>query len=298
MTDFGANEDEMRIFSKLSERQLDAVLAGKATGGEYDDVATFFQELRRDVDRTLPAETESRHLAKIFEASRHDEPTAVSAPLTVAPRGARTLHNPFRRLAARATIAAVALAALAAFGGAAYAGALPAPVQTKVADIARHVGLSLPAKHHDSKPHGGDAGADVGPAAGTQSTRTPSTSTPSTNSQDAGTQGTDTQGAGTKGNETDGTQTDGTQSNENQTSTSNDAQQQYGGSRGTDSQGNRTTRRSHSGPSGDQGVQTTGTVQIAPSPGRTQGTQDGQSSSSGDAGGGSSQQPNGGNGAN
>ena len=50
-------------------------------------------------------------------------------------------------------VAATGFALLAGFGGGAYAGVLPGPIQDRVSDIARNVGLSLPAARNE--PHRG-----------------------------------------------------------------------------------------------------------------------------------------------
>jgi hypothetical protein len=133
-----------RFYAKASDREVDAVLAGRQTGGELDDVASFFRELRENLVELPSATLEATHLAAISEATR----LAPSPPTQQRPR--------FRRLAARTTIAAVGLALVAVFGGAAYAGALPSGVQGKVADFVGNVGLSLPGRDHPKKHNGGN----------------------------------------------------------------------------------------------------------------------------------------------
>jgi hypothetical protein len=192
----------MRFFAKLSERELDGILGGKAPDVELEDVAAFFRELRTGLEEPPPSPVEARQLAGIFEEARRPQPSASELQIP-APRAPRRLRNPFRRLAARATIAAVGLAALAAFGGAAYAGALPTTVQGKVADFARHVGLSLPGRDDPSKqPGGGQSPGDAGQ---------PNVGQPS---QGDGNQGNGNQGNGNQGN---GDQTEGGQGTSNQT---------------------------------------------------------------------------------
>lgn len=248
----------MRFGTKLSERELDGILAGKASGGELDDVATFFREMRIGLDEAPPPSVEARHLAGIFEEARHLQPSATERPIP-APRGTRRLRNQFRRLATRTTIAAVGLAALAAFGGAAYAGALPAPLQGKVADLARNIGLSLPGNHDHSKQRGGRSDGGV--------QHTGNTDQPAQGNPGQGT-GTGTQdngpGNGSHGDETQGnsTQTNGGQDNGDQGAQTN----------------------------GNQGAQTT-TVQGAQSKQGTQGAQNEHSTPSG--GSGADQQGNG-----
>ncbi len=304
MTGFGANEDDMGFFSKISERELDGVLAGKASRGELEDVATFFRELRNEFEEPVPTEIESQHLAAIFNEVHHLQPS-MSEPQAPALRGARTLPNPFRWLAARAPIAAVGLAAFAAFGGAAYAGVLPGPVQAKVADIAHHVGVSLPDKRHHSKPLGGsehriqhtstlDQPAGHGPVNGAQG------STPSSN-QDGGDQGSsqsNDENGGAQGSTHSNDQNDGAQRSE---TTTGSAEPSNAGSQGTDSPGSG-THQDDLTPQGetqgaqtkaDQGQQTTTVRMIVPAQPGTNDTQDGQSQPSADTGSGSDQQGSG-----
>jgi hypothetical protein len=236
-----------RFFAKASDREVDAVLAGRQTGGELDDVATFFRELRENLVEVPSATLEATHLAAISEATRLAPPPATQQR----PRN--------RRFAARTTIAAVGLAIMAAFGGAAYAGALPAGVQGKVADIAGNVGLSLPGRDHPKKHN---------------NVEQPRTSTQPTVS-DPGQSGGDQGG----GNEGDGAQTGSDQNggvNQNGGDSQNgggDTGNQPGGDQGDGSAGDQ-------GSSGGQGNQTTTT-----DPTTTTGTSRGQGAGDGDQGG-------------
>lgn len=142
----------MRSLAKLSERELDGILAGKSNGGELDDVASFIREMRLGLNEALPARVQESHLASIVaEARRVARSTPERSVQT--PRSTPRLRNPFRRLAARATITTVSLTTLTAFGGAAYAGALPDRLQGPVAEIAHKVGISLPRTHNHPKRH-------------------------------------------------------------------------------------------------------------------------------------------------
>ena len=140
----------MRSLAKLSERELDAILAGKANGGEFDDVAAFFREMRVGLDEALPLRVQEGHLASmVAEARRLDRSTPERSLRAVA--STPKTRNAFRRLAARASIATVSLTTLTAFGGAAYAGVLPDRLQRPVSEIARKVGISLPRTHDDPR---------------------------------------------------------------------------------------------------------------------------------------------------
>jgi hypothetical protein len=286
----GANEEEMQFATKVSERELDRILAGKATGGEFEDVATFFQELRISLDTSPSPSVEARHLAGIFEEALHLQPSPPDRQ-TQARRGTLRLRNPLRRLAAPATIAAVGLAALAAFGGAAYAGALPTPIQTEVAHLARHVGLSLPANNHHSSEHG--AGSNRG-----------TSHIGKTGQPDQGNfwQGTGTH-ANARSNDGQGTGTHGeARSNDGQGNDTHGGGTQGNGSESNAGQG-RGTQGGNSG--GVEGAQTNGnqeahptTVQGAQNEQGTQGAQNNQSTPNGRSGAGGGQQGNGaGNGA-
>jgi hypothetical protein len=141
----------MEFFSKLREQDCDGIFAGTATDVEFVDIARFFREMRIELEEGPPEAVESEHLTAIFNEARQRPVTSIDPPPAAAFHRSLRLRSPFRRLVTRATIAAVAIAALAAFGGAAYAGVLPAPVQGRVATVARHIGLLLPSRHHHSK---------------------------------------------------------------------------------------------------------------------------------------------------
>ena len=208
MNGSGANEDDMRFLTRVSEQEVDDILAGHAIGEESADVASFFREMRIGLDEAPTTSVESRHLGRIFEEARNVQSSAPQRKLAAL----RRTRRPSRWLATRTTAAAVGLAALAAFGGAAYAGSLPAPVQGKVADLARNVGLSLPGNHERSKQHGGHSHTSI-----------PSPGNAGQPGQDNGarrnghgnnTRGADTQGSGDQGTGDQGTaKGDGTQIN-------------------------------------------------------------------------------------
>jgi hypothetical protein len=225
----------MRLFSKLNERELDRILAGKATGGDFGDLATFFRELRRNLDKAPTPAVEALHLARIFEEALARQSSAPD-PQTPTRRGIR-LRNPFRRLAARATIAAVGLAALAGFGGAAYAGVLPTSIQGEVAHLVRHVGIVLPDNSHHS------------PAPGTGSI-------PSTSHTGQPGQGSSSQGGGTQGN---------TGSTEGQSDNSHS-----GGAQGNSQTTDGHQGSSQSGNSGSQHTERNGNQGAQPSTGQRQ----------------------------
>ncbi len=209
MNELGANEDDMRFFTKLSEREFDGILAGKAPGGELEDVAAFFRELRVSLEEAPSPSIEDGHLAAIIEEARDLHPFAPEPQIT--PSLGPRLRRP--RLAARAPGAAVGRAAPAPCGGAAYAGALPAPVQSKVADIARNVGISLPGNDHRSKQRGG--GQDTGETGQTNVGRPAHSNGGQSGDQSGGDQSGDRSGGDQSGGDQSGGD-DGTSTNDNQ----------------------------------------------------------------------------------
>lgn len=140
MNGWSAHEDDMQFVARLNEREIDAILAGKAPADDPDlqAVTAFFRDVKTCLVAAPAPAVEVAHLARMSAAAGqarqrlHEQPSA-------APR-----RNPFSPVAARATFAAAAVAAIAALGGAAYAGVLPDPVQARVSKIARNVGISLP----------------------------------------------------------------------------------------------------------------------------------------------------------
>ena len=279
MTGFGADEDEMRFFTRLSEREIDSVLAGKdpSGDGELQAVAAFFRDARAVLEETSTPAAETAHLTAIFAAAR--EPAAVSVPALSRPAAARRGKR-FSPLAARVSIAAAVVAALAALGGAAAAGLLPAPVQRTVSDIARHVGISLPHSSHHAE-HGGSGNQGGAPKGGNQPGQS------QTNGDE--TNGDQTNGGPTNGDQTNGDQTNGDQGNRDQSSgnsgsgdsgsgDSGSGDSGSGGSGDGGTQGNSqdnartTTDQSTHGDSGGQGSSDSGSVPPATPSGGDSGT--------------------------
>lgn len=169
MSDSDAYRDEMARLSKLSERDLDRILAGRGSADEGDPVGDLVGFVRsiRAAGGASPAPVEDRHLAAIVETSRllaeKGEPAARPAskahePVTQAfglPKWRRKLMPAglFASLAAKIT--GVALAATVATGGLAAAGALPDPAQEVAHDVLGAVGITVPSGHdgdHEFSP--------------------------------------------------------------------------------------------------------------------------------------------------
>lgn len=102
-----------------------------------DELDTFLEELR-SAAATVPAPAPGPALAALFR----DGAASVTTP------------SPARRWGIRIAVAG-AVAGLG-FGGLGVAGALPAPIQDRVADLAEEVGIDL--------PHGDDEPAERAPA--------------------------------------------------------------------------------------------------------------------------------------
>jgi hypothetical protein len=109
---------------------------------------------------TPTAEFETAQVAAMLAAASSLEPSAMSQ--------ARRGHVfAFKNLAAHkwASAAALSLMGLLAFGGAAYAGVLPTPVQDATSELVQQVGIEIPKTHRvDEAGNNGvrDHGAGVG----------------------------------------------------------------------------------------------------------------------------------------
>jgi len=151
----------MSFFSKLSDRDVDAIVGGNAPAGhdELEELALFFREARNVLPEQPTAATAATHLAVVAEAARVAGSQTAGRRASVLPMQ-RRLRRRFA-LPVRLAAAAAALALVAAFGGAAYAGGLPDPVQGRVADLVSNVGISLPG-HHDDVDQGDVVKVDHG----------------------------------------------------------------------------------------------------------------------------------------
>jgi hypothetical protein len=188
----------MRFFSRLSDRDADTILAGNvpADGGdELQELASFFRDARIALAEPPATAVAAAHLAAIAEVARHAAGQASETAAPFRPRQ-RRLRNPLA-LPARLAAATAGIALVAAFGGAAYAGVLPDPVQGKVADIANTIGLSLPGNANDVNQ--GDVGNQDQGSQG-------NTDQGSTGNQDQGPQGNTDNGP--QGNTDQGSQSD------------------------------------------------------------------------------------------
>jgi hypothetical protein len=148
LTGYGAHQDDMSSLSKLSDRDADAIVGGNAPRGEDElkELALFFREARNVLAEPPTAATAATHLAAIVETARVAGSQSAGRRASVPPK--RRKLRPVA-LPVRLAAAAAGLALVAAFGGAAYAGGLPDPVQGRVAELVGNVGISLPGNHND-----------------------------------------------------------------------------------------------------------------------------------------------------
>ena len=157
MSDFDAYRDDMERISRLSDQEIDRLLAGKAPAGDADleELAAFVQDVETLFKESPTEETAARQLAAIAEAA-HLLPVPADRERSGHPRF-RVRSKPMR---AKLVVASAGLLLVMAFGGAAYAGALPGSVQGTVADLVGSVGVTLPGEDADDGD-GDDFDGDV-----------------------------------------------------------------------------------------------------------------------------------------
>ncbi len=152
------DSDEMGRFSNMDEMDIERLLSGEAPSGDADlaEVAAFCKELGEAYPGVSTDASEATHVAAMMDTVRRLAENGGPAE-----RPASDVQEPVRQAAglptgridmlkdvwankwARLAAAAVAAAVLA-FGGTAYAGVLPAPVQDAVSNAAEQVGIELP----------------------------------------------------------------------------------------------------------------------------------------------------------
>lgn len=149
MSDFGVEPDMSR--SVIIDDKLDALLAGREAA-PGDELAAELSFMLGQIHQAFPPavvseQVEDAHITKMMEAAA-SLPVAETAD-TVALQ-APLLDRIRAGLSRRIAVATLALTT--AFGGAAYAGVLPDPIQRAASQVAATVGLDLPE---------GDEGADL-----------------------------------------------------------------------------------------------------------------------------------------
>jgi hypothetical protein len=163
VSDFDAYEDDVERSSSLSDHEIDRLVTGRplSTDAALQEITAFFEDVRPYFWERPNDLTASRHLAAIAEATRAlSDGTSVTVRGTSANRARSALRR--RKL----LVLAAAFGVLLAFGGAAFAGALPGPVQGAVSDLVRNVGVSVPGdgdSDDGDSEEGGQGGIDDGP---------------------------------------------------------------------------------------------------------------------------------------
>ncbi len=156
MSDSDGYLDDMRWLSNIRDTDIDRLLDGGAPVDErLEGVARFLQDLGSVFPEEPTGDLESAHVAAMVEEARlADEgiPSSAGAAIgrkassTPRSRGGWFAPRPGTTTGARrfTSVTALAMAGLLAFGGAAYAGVLPEPIQRAVSDAARSVGIAIP----------------------------------------------------------------------------------------------------------------------------------------------------------
>ena len=182
----GANSNEMGKLRNSGGDELDRLLgkSGLTPDGKQDPLAKVLSDIKAEFAAQPSGSVEARHLAGIQEALRISNASggpaigpaaSVKRPEQKAsgqPSWRRTIVLSELLSTLTAKIVAGTMVAAAATGGMAAAGVLPDPAQQAIADVASHVGLSLPSPeddaadaaknaksqdHNDGKPDGTDA---------------------------------------------------------------------------------------------------------------------------------------------
>lgn len=162
-----AYQGEMARLSKLSERDLDRILAGQAPADAEEtgeDLTAFVRALRESLEAPPGPGTEQRHLAEIVQTSQllADKGEPAVRPASKAhepapqvfglPKWRRKLMPAGLFATLTAKVAGVAVAAAVATGGLAAGGVLPDPAQEAVSNLLGTVGIHVPDGDGDFSP--------------------------------------------------------------------------------------------------------------------------------------------------
>ena len=161
----------MNPFANIPDDEIDRLLSGQAPeDSRLDGVAQFVAELNSAFAEEPTAALEASHIAAMLDeahfAGANRDPAPASTDLAAGGTGRKPVFA-IQALAAHkwAAAAIVACLGLLAFGGAAYAGALPEPVQEATASIVQHVGIHIP-RMHGLKSAGNNGVRDHGAGVG------------------------------------------------------------------------------------------------------------------------------------
>ena len=147
MSDFGVEQDMTR--ASMMDQKIETLLSG--TADMSDPLVAKLAVMQQSISEAFPLpviaeDVEDSHLARMMAALVPAAPVVVSqVPADRTSPLLATLKASFAR-----RVAAVTLALSTAFGGAAYAGVLPDPVQRAVSKAAAVVGLDLPGVEDDT----------------------------------------------------------------------------------------------------------------------------------------------------
>jgi hypothetical protein len=163
----------MSTHPDIPDAEVDRLFAGQpASAEEFASVAEFVRALDCGCRTPETSQLEAAHVSAMLAAAQTmpAEAPAASVPARVSWVAAIRTHKWL-------TAATVSLAALLAYGGAAYAGVLPVPIQAETATLARDVGITLPmpkleslsplgpqgnSAEHRNNPSGTDNGNHLG----------------------------------------------------------------------------------------------------------------------------------------
>jgi len=177
MSDMDAYESDMGWLSKLSDEEIEAVLAGDYAGEDASlrDLAAFTREAKATLAAAQADVTRAAHLAAIAEAAAEIDRAPVSAPKSAASRLLRRVRLVFSSLFASliAKVALVGVALAATTGGLAATGSLPDPAQEALARASERVGFELPTGD-DSEEGEDEAGVPDELPEGTEGSSAPS----------------------------------------------------------------------------------------------------------------------------
>ena len=145
MSDFGVERDMNR--AAVMDQKIESLLS--ATADAADPLVAELALMRQSLTEafpvpTIPDHVKDSHVSRMMEAV---VPVAAFAGSNVAADRTTPLETLKASFSRR--VVAVTLALSTAFGGAAYAGVLPDPVQRAVAKAASVVGLNLPGGEED-----------------------------------------------------------------------------------------------------------------------------------------------------
>ena len=142
----------MRHSSDIHDADIERLLGGQELEDDrLQETGQFFRELDAAHPEEPTAAFEAAHVAAMLDAARdvagNGSAALPGADVRRVPSPRTAWAAAYGRLAAHKWVSAAALCLMGvlAFGGAAHAGVLPAPIQRATADFARQVGITVPA---------------------------------------------------------------------------------------------------------------------------------------------------------